>query len=378
MVAGGSPWRVAWLRVAVVGLACAAAPPPAVAAGPSPDTIAVYGDSVVEGYGIPGSLEHGLVPQLLTDVAREGIFERGAAGFIPANEFRWRFTHYALAGRDVPARDGWILAGESSPAQDGLSGYSGMPLSSASTATAPIGGDEVGVLFTMLPDGGVLTVTAGTQTFAIDTRSSGPPAPGVRWIRVPAGAHAITVGGTDSGRLIFDGVIDRALLSAGHIGVEVENLGHHGHRLAQDSAPRILAALAAQRFDISVFLDGYIWAYLAARGGAARVQEAYATELRTRIRLVRRYGGRCLVADPSPLRVRTAALIGAIDRRVARAEGCAYTGALTRLWNPLTAHKAGMTAVDGVHPTARGYRLMAATLAPLLVRMVRPDFSPRP
>ncbi len=69
--------------------------------------------------------------------------------------------------------------------------------------------------------------------------------------------------------------------------------------------------------------------------------------------------------------MRTAALIGAIDRRVARAEGCAYTGALTRLWNPLTAHKTGMTAVDGVHPTARGYRLMAATLAPLLVRMVR-------
>jgi lysophospholipase L1-like esterase len=370
--------RLAAALVAVLsGLLLAGAPAHGqVKVGPRV-TIAAYGDSVVEGYTIPHYLRDSFVPQLRQRVAQVGGFELGGTGLIPATIFRWNFNKYTVAGTSqVPRGDAWTLAGLSAkvPGPDGLSGYSAIALSPSVTASAPIDGPFVALLFTKFVGGGVFTVTAGGQTFSIDSGSIGPPTPTEQWITVPPGTKTITVHGPATGSLIFTGAIVRGPVTPGHIGVEVENLGHMGHRLTQDSAPRIIAALQQQRFDISVFLSSYIWEFAAA-GGGNKFEQGYASELRNRVRLVRSYGGLCLIADPSPLPPilgpKVIARFVAINRQVASEMGCAYTSALVHLWNPLTAVKTGMTLVDGVHPRAPGYRLMANALAPILAKMVR-------
>jgi lysophospholipase L1-like esterase len=82
--------------------------------------------------------------------------------------------------------------------------------------------------------------------------------------------------------------------------------------------------------------------------------------------------GRCLIvgAFPLPFPARVAGRIHAADRWVAQHSGCTYSPALERLWNPRTARRKGYVIVDGVHPTARGYRKIAHALAPALARLV--------
>jgi hypothetical protein len=367
--------RAVAILVALIG-AAALAPAAVASVGPRV-TIGVYGDSVVEGYTIPHYLQNSLVPRLRTGLEAAG-FEAPGVGLIPASVFRWQFSKYTVAGTsEVPRADAWTLSGFSAmyPGPDGPSGYSAIALSPEVSATAPIDprAPFVGVLFTKFMGSGVFTVTAGGQTFSIDARSTGPPTPTEQWITVPPGTKSVTVHGPATGSLIFDGVINRGPVTPGHIGVEVENLGHMGHRLTQDSAPRILQSLLPQQFDISVFLPAYIWEFAAA-GGGTKYEKGYQQELENRIGLVKTYGGLCVIADPSPLPTVLGSVIpkfAAIDRRVAKAEGCVYTRALTHLWNPSTAVQNGITLVDGVHPQSPGYRLMAKALVPLLAKMVR-------
>ncbi len=361
-------WLVAAL-VAVLSALLVGVPAAAAKVGPRV-TIGVFGDSVVEGYTIPHFLEDSLVPQLRAGLVRAG-FESSGGGLIPASVFRWKFNEYTVAGTpEVPRPDAWVLSGFSAkfPGPDGPSGYSAIALSPSVTATAPIDGPYVGVLFTKFVGSGVFSVTAGGQNFPIDAGSTGPPTPTTVWITVPPGTRSITVNGPSTGSVIFDGVIVRGPVRAGHIGVEVENLGHMGHRLSQDSSPRILASLVQQRFDISVFLSAYIWEF--ANSGT----KGYAAELRSRIRVSRSYGGLCVVADPSPLPPELGSIIGrfqAVDRQVAKEEGCVYFGGLAHLWNAATAVRAGLTLIDGVHPRAPGYRLMADALVPELAKLIR-------
>jgi hypothetical protein len=365
------PRRLAAVLVAVLAGLLVGAPAAAQAKVGPRVTIGVFGDSVVEGYTIPHFLEDSLVPQLRAGLVRTGGFESPGVGLIPASVFRWKFNQYTVAGTsELPRPDAWTLSGFSAkfPGPDGLSGYSAIALSPSVTATAPIDGPYVGVLFTKFAGSGVFSVTAGGQNFPIDAGSTGPPAPTEQWITVPPGTKSITVNGPSTGSVIFDGVIVRGPVTPGHIGVEVENLGHMGHRLSQDSAPRILASLVQQRFDISVFLSAYIWEF------AADGTKGYAAELRSRIKLSRSYGGLCMVVDPSPLPPELGSLIAsfqAVDRQVAKQEGCVYFGGLAHLWNPVTAVKTGMTLIDGVHPRAPGYRLMAQALVPQLIKLVR-------
>ncbi len=345
---------------------------PAQAKGPRV-TIGVYGDSVVEGYTIQHYLTLSLVPRLGPAIARAGGFELGATGLVPATPFRWTFNKYTVVGRQAPRPNAWVLAGFASFGNDGPSGYSAVTSSPTATATAPVDGPDVGILFTKFAGAGVFTVTAGTQTFQIDASSIGPPQPTEQWITVPPGVRKITVHGPQSGTLVFAGAVVRKPVTDGRIGVEVENLGHAGQELTQYSSPRVLTSLLQQRFDISVFLAGYLYELLAEGGSSNKLAARYNSELRSRVGLVRSYGGMCLIADPSPLSISASlvARFAAIDRQVAKEEGCAYTPALSHLWDPFKAARTGLTLIDSIHPTSAGYRLMANALAPVLARLVR-------
>jgi hypothetical protein len=365
-------------RVAVTLLAGAliAAAPAAVSAakvGPRV-TVAVYGDSIVEAYTIPSFLRYGLVPSLGSALARAGGFEPGGSGLIPVTPFRWRFNRYTVFGGATPNPDGWILDGYASPSVDGPSGYSALAFSPRAAATAPVDSPAVAVLFTKHAGSGLFTVTAGTSTWTIDGRSTGPPTPTEQWLTMPPGARTITVHGPSTGTLIFDGAIARRPVGAGRVQVEMENLGHMGHTLSDDSAPRIGQSLLGQRFDVSVFLAAYIYQYSAQYGGhRARAEAQYAAALRAYAHEVRLYGGLCLIADSSPVPLSAAVLdrFAAIDRREARLLGCSHTDALRRLWSAETSVRRGLTLVDGSHPTREGYRRIAAALAPPVLALVR-------
>ena len=367
-------WRTRGVALAILlGLALAATASAKV--GPRV-TVAVYGDSIVEAYTIPGYLDNGLVPALGTGLVRAGGFSRGGAGLVPVTPFRMRFNHYTVLGGSTPNPLGWVLAGYASHGEDGPSGYSGLAYSPQATATAPVDAPMVAVLFTKYAGSGVFTVTAGTSTWTIDGRTTGPPAPTEQWLAVPAGASTITVHGPASGVLIFDGLIERRPVAPGTVQVEMENLGHMGHTLTDDSAPRTLQSLTDQGFDVSIFLAEYIYQYSAqysAAGSGARYEQQYRRELRTFAGHVRADGGLCLIADasPVPIRPKVLAAFAAINAQEAQSLGCAHTSALSHLWNPTTAVHDGFTLVDGSHPTKVGYQRIVAALVPSVERLVR-------
>ncbi len=335
-------------------------------------TIAVYGDSVVEGIDIPNALRDSLVPQLRGALGQVPGLEAGGTGFVPASSDFWHFNAKTLPVGRTPAPNVWLLLGVLGSGTDGLSGYSAIARSQEAAASIPVDGSSIGVLLTRTAGSAAFTVNAGGRTFPIDAHTSGRPKVAEQWVTVPPGTRSIVVHGPRSGRLTFDGVIVRRPPAAGRTGIEVENLGHTGHYLGQDSAPRISAAIRAQRFDISLFLGVYRREFDAAVEHASRHEADYARELRDRVRLVRSSGGRCVIADPTPLPVPASisARFAEIDRQLARAEGCAYTGALAHLWDPATAVATGVTIVDGIHPAAPGYRLMAQALVPVLAGLV--------
>jgi len=335
-------------------------------------TIGVFGDSVAEAYTVPDFLKRGLVPQIGDAMVAAG-FERGGVGLIPVTPFRWQFNHYVPYTVHPTPADGWLLIGYGLAGTDGPSGYSGLASSPTATATAPINDPLVGVLYTKNTSSGRFTVTAGSATWTIDAHSTGPPTPAETWLQMPRGVRSITVHGPTSGTLLFDGVVGRRPVGAGRLQVEVDNLGHQAHLLGRDLSPRVLGSLTEQRYDISVFLGGYLSELLAASESGIGQEIQYLTALRERSGLVKAYGGRCLIVDPSPIPVpaRISARYAAIDRRAAAENGCGYTPALSHLWRSATSVGRGLTLADDIHPTAAGYRLIARALRPVLERLVR-------
>jgi lysophospholipase L1-like esterase len=327
-------------------------------------TIAVYGDSVAEAYTVPDFIKNGLSPLLEDALVKKG-FSRGGSGFIPATPFRWKLKrNFVIGGMGSQPAKGWLLNGFGTQSGlNGPSGYSALAVSPAAVATAAIDAPTVAVLYTKYQGGPSFTASAGGQTWTISTNSTGPPQPT---------ATSLTITGPAYGQFIFDGAISRRPVAPGTVQVEVENLGHMGHLLGQDLSQLVQESIVQQRFAVSVFLGGYLYIEEANAGQADRRAKQYSAALVKYTRLIRTYDGQCLIADPTPLPApaKLVARFDQIDRSVAKAEGCVYSSALTKLWSPSTSVKQKLTLVDDIHPTAAGYRLMINALMPALLRLV--------
>ena len=146
-----------------------------------------------------------------------------------------------------------------------------------------------------------------------------------------------------------------------------------GHLLGQDATQLVQESIVQQRFGVSVFLGGYLYIEEATASTANHRAQEYLSNLRKYVNLIRTYGGKCLIASPTPLpaAANLVARFDAIDRAVAKIGGCTYTSALTHLWSPSTSVAKGLTLVDDIHPTAAGYRLMIKALMPSLLPLIR-------
>jgi hypothetical protein len=337
-------------------------------------TIALYGDSVVEGYTVPNFLTDSLSP-LLEDGLVSAGFSRGGTGLIPATPFRWKLKkNFVIGGLGSQPAGGWLLNGfGTQTGLNGPSGYSARAVSPLATATAPIDSQTVAVLYTKYAGGPSFTASAGGQTWQISTNSTGPAQPTELWLNIPAGATTLTITGPASGQFIFDGAIDRQPVAPGTVQTEIEDLGHMGHLLGQDLTQLVQESIVQQRFAVSVFMGGYLYIEEANSQNATRRAKEYLSNLRKYVNLIRTYGGKCLIASPTPLPAPPAlvARFDEIERSVAKVGGCTYTSALTHLWVAKTSIQKKLTLVDGIHPTAAGYRLIVKALMPALKKLVR-------
>jgi hypothetical protein len=216
-------------------------------------------------------------------------------------------------------------------------------------------------------------VSVDATTVTINPQQLAAPAAAISWIDVPAGRHTVTVHGPAFGELSFAGIIARDPAPASGVQVEVDDLGHAGHTPEDDLAPRVEEALALRHYDISLFLWGYTDELSDALGRPGRGKTPYERALTARAALVHRDGGLCLIADPSPLPVgpRTADGFSLANRALARQVGCAWSGAMRKLWNPATAVQRNLVLVDDVHPTSAGYALMVGALTAPILHLVR-------
>lgn len=363
-------------------LLAAVAPSIAAAAGPGSgvrpaavrpgvrETVALFGDSVTESYLVPNFLRYGLAPQL--DRAESAFgFDLGGAGLIPAAPYRFHFNSWVTAETGPIPANGWAMIGnELTPGFDGPNAYGAVTTSSRATATTTVSNRVIQVLYTTTAEHCPFTVTAAGRTWTIDPYRPGLPLDvETPAFELPPGRHQLTVHGPACGSLWFNGVVARRPLPATGVQLEVDNLGHSGKLPWVDFNPRVEQSLVEQGYDVSVFLYGYIGELLGTRSLTA----PYLNVMTTRARLARLLGGDCLIVQPTPIMVPAAAvrLVSRLDRQVARTAGCTYTTVLAHLWpDAATAERRGLVLVDGVHPTAAGYRLIAKALAPVLARIL--------
>ncbi len=354
-------------------------PAPAFAAGAGRRVrIALFGDSVTESILINNFEKVGLAPDLDRALTRYG-FTAGGEGMVALNPYQWHFSRWTVPGGPAPTPNAWNLTGGATIArtalpagQAGPSGFSGTATSPLATATTTVSDPEVELLYNTTTVPCTFTVDAAGAQFAIETFAPGPPAAASSTISLPPGQFPLTVHGPNcDATLTFNGIVAHRPVPPGAVQVEVENDGHFGKPPWADLRPEVGEAIAQQRYDISVFLFSYISALYVTPGVLA---SEYEQAMLTRAFIARLHGGSCLLVAPAPLPApaRAVRLVASIDRSVAAREGCGYTTVLRHIWpTPAYAVNHNLTAVDGFHPTAVGYRLMARALAPVLARMVR-------
>ncbi len=348
----------------------------AATAGGQRVSVGLFGDSVTEGIVIPDFQHRGLAADLTQDETRYG-FRAGGQGLIAVNQYQWGFSSYGILGLSPTPPAGWALVGSQSgdvvtPGTDGPSGYSAVTVSATATATTTVTDPDIEVLYTtsILPCS--FSVSSGAQSWTISTfdPSSIEPVAAEYPITLGPGSHQLVVHGSSCG-LVFTGVVAQDPVTPGTTQIQIDNDGHAARAPSTDLAPRVEQAIVEQHYKVTVLLFGYIGELAISPGLAART---YAAALLTRARLARLDGGTCLIVHPTPMQGATAAriaLVTQVERTVARQAGCTYTTALANLWNKNTSIAQGLTVLDGIHPTAKGYRLMARALAPIIARLAR-------
>ena len=255
------------LTVVAIGLTAATTRDGAPSRSPStprPVTVALVGDSIVEGPGV--TQPNGLAAMLRAHLARDG-FRSGADGFVPAHgadleelddgtiaappwsySGRWRFLGVS------PFFESPTIAFSADPLF-GADGHASQTDQRGANATATVRGDRFAVLFARTPDGGALRFAVDGAARTIDTRGDRADGGGIAWLTARSGAsgtHRVTVAAGGGGDVTFTGL----LASPGRAAVEVLALGR-ACGCAYEAFGRLQReATAVLQADITVLLFG--------------------------------------------------------------------------------------------------------------------------
>jgi hypothetical protein len=337
-------------------------------------TVALFGDSVTQGIAIPDFTQDGIGGQLQTQLTSMG-FEPGGLGFVPAVPYQFTFNASVLLFQGPVPTGGWSTVGYGKVlGHDGPNGYSAVTAWPQATASLAVANPDIEVLYTSTDVHCPFSVTTGGQSWSIDTYAAGPPAAKEAAITLPEGQLQLVVHGPSCGVLTFDGIVAHQPVTPGTVQVEIDNLGHAAHLPWLDFHQRVKEALIEQRYDVSVFMWGYIAELLLARSPTP-----YVRVMEQRAQIARMHGGACLVVQPAPIAATASAvaLVKRLDQTVATHEHCEYTTVLAHLWpSAAWAENHGLLLVDGVHPSAAGYTEIAHALAPVIAKLVRGRVSP--
>jgi hypothetical protein len=331
-------------------------------------TVAIIGDSVQEGFTAADYADNfagidpaqaGLAP-VLRQILDGQTRNAPGTGFIPAHPALWRLT------------GGWLETGYGFGAAGpfGASGYAFETNDPAATASIDLPERDVAVLYWRGPGGGTFTVSAGGQSWQIDTSAPRPDGGGETWVHLPAGAGTLSITGPSDGGLVrFTGLIARQPAPARGIQYEVSNLAHAGRRVGEDLTPANRQAFLRLGIDLTLIMSGTTDEMTSDYIGGSRWLKDFEGGLRYRARLARQTG-RCVIVPPAPLPVKrwVQRAYFRVDKRVAREEGCQFAHLLSHIWSSSKASIAKRLTKEGVHPTRAGYVRIARTLLPTMAR----------
>jgi lysophospholipase L1-like esterase len=350
--------RVRVLLVAV-GVSLALLCPMAGSARAELVKVGLFGDSIAEGDHVPDAAKNAM-PGALREALQRGGATLGGRGLIAAMPRRMRWS------------DGWQFLGFlfDPLAPYGASGYSAVTDDPAATATVEVQTRRVAVFFVRSRTGGTFSVTAGERSWTIDT--AGPSSGAAhRWVTMPRGVKDLVIHGPTSGRLRFTGVLERRGPRHGERVVELSNLAHGARWAEQDFGPLQRQAIGALGLDVTILMYGGNEGLGIDRSGDTSIAGRYLRGLEARGRYARSHGGRCVIIPPgrAGITTRTRHLLERTAKVAAGDVGCLYAPVLDSL-KPVDEWNRPSPYSDGIHPTARGYQISAAAVAPPVFTLI--------
>src|SRR5690242_10604696 len=288
------------LALAVMLLAAALHAPAASAAARV--TVALEGDSVVEGNGTPRG---DLATWVRWELGRLGA-SVGANGHTAAHvsEFT-RAPGGEMLSFPWTYSPGWSLKGLglAEPSAYGANGRMSQTGDPSAIASAELAGDQFAVLFARSPNAGRFAFSVDDRTVRVDARATHVDGKGIRWVNAPAAGsstHRLAVRGPDSGTLRFTGVIARTRVTPGATQIEVSGVGQ-ACACATDPLPRTRAqAVELLRPDITLIMLGINGEGRFVATGDDQIKTDYVAGLEKRARIARRHGGVCVVVPHAP------------------------------------------------------------------------------
>ena len=317
-------------------------------------TVALLGDSLIEGGYLARPEFDAVGPQLRIALARAGI-DPGGRGFLPAHVTS--FVPVAPPGPLGPVRytGSWTASSGTVPgALSVLESYTRQPGAEAWLRSR---GDTVAVLLGAGPTSFRARIQTDTGRSTLATAPARGPL-SVTWIATKRGGRVAVK--NRQGRLSLLGFLERRDTTA-RPQVEVSVMARSGARAADWIGPLDEAGLRALAPRLTVLAYGTNDA-LAAAAGDGRALERMSAGLGRLARLARRSGA-CVVVLP-PRFAATAAVaveVATRQRRVAAAHGCRVVASAERALDP-----PGLRGPDGLHPSPAGARRLAETLLPAL------------
>jgi len=334
--------------------------------------VLITGDSIVESAQVrreAGGYD-GLGARLQVALANRNV-RMGGYGFIP--------THDARAELDIAAGlspTPWSYTGPWSyrgllffPSLKSEFGPDGMPAVGASGARAQLTltGNRVGLSYATTPGGASLQVSIDGR-LAGTVATAGRAGSGLRWFPTTDASHLVTVTVVGPGEAILQGLVaTRSLTNTPEI--EIDQIGHGGNRAQDDFGPAQQDALLDLSPRLTVIMFGTNEELFETSLHDLGSRDKLTRGLTARGKLARKTGS-CVVVWHAPNTVAASVQQGfrKAAQKGARLGGCSFATPLDGLWTAESSQRDKLT-VNGIHPTAAGYDLMAAKLARLLVTL---------